>query len=152
IDYFKRPKALYFYTRRFFNKLLPLAKNKDGDIVISVINDGDYVNKINLEFELWSVSGELLMNKTYTDLKIPDDSVMIIDRIHVEEDILSKSVGYIAVKKDDDVIENHEIFADLRINKLDNPHITYKVEGRNLILKTQKPAIGVNVRVDGENY
>ena len=58
--------------------------------VISVVNDGDYIDKINLEFELWNINGEFLMKKTYTDLKIPDDSVTIIDRIHVKEDILRK--------------------------------------------------------------
>ncbi len=152
IDYFKRPKALYFYTKRFYNQLLAIAKNKDEKIIISLINDGIKI-EVDLEFQLWSLDGKKLMQKEYSNIKTPEDSVTTIDQLNISNVDIDNSIAYLILKQNGKtIIENHELFADLRKNKLNDPKITYKKEGNNLILSCEKPALGVNVKVNGENY
>lgn len=152
IDYFKRPKALYFYTKRFYNQLLAIAKNKDEKVIISLINDG-IKTQVDLEFQLWSLDGKKLMQKEYSNIKTPEDSVTTIDQLNISNIDLDNSIAYLILKQNGKtIIENHELFADLRKNKLNDPKITYEKEGNNLILSCEKPALGVNVKVKGENY
>jgi len=152
IDYFKRPKALYFYTKRFYNQLLAIAKNKDEKVIISLINDG-IKTELDLEFQLWSLDGKKLMQKEYSNIKTPEDSVTTIDQLNISKIDIYNSIAYLILKQNGKIIiENHELFADLRKNKLNDPKITYKKEGNNLILSCEKPALGVNVKVKGETY
>lgn len=152
IDYFKRPKGLYFYTHRFYNPILPIAKIKDDKIVVSIINDGDSL-KVDLEFQLWSLDGNLIDRKNYTELYIPEDTVITIDHIGTKDFEIANTIAFLSIKQNGtSIIENHELFADLRINRLDDPEIFYKKDGDSLILECKKPALGVNIRVDGENY
>jgi len=152
IDYFKRPKALYFYTKRFYNQLLGIAKNKDEKVIISLINDGIKTD-VDLGFQLWSLDGKKLMQKEYSNIKTPEDSVITVDQLNISNIDLDNSIAYLILKQNGKIIiENHELFADLRKNKLNDPKITYKKDGNNLILSCEKPALGVNVKVNGENY
>ena len=152
IDYFKRPKGLYFYTNRFYNPVLPIAKIKDDKIVVSIINDGNSL-KADLEFQLWSLDGNLINRKSYTELYIPEDTVITIDNICTKDFEITNTIAFLSIKQNGKtIIENHELFADLRINRLDDPEIFYKKDGDSLILECKKPALGVNIRVDGENY
>ncbi|KUK15179.1 MAG: Glycoside hydrolase family 2 sugar binding [Petrotoga mobilis] len=152
IDYFKRPKALYFYTKRFYNQLLAIAKNKGEKIIISLINDG-FKTELDLEFQLWSLDGKKLMQKEYSNIKTPEDSVTTIDQLNISNIDLDNSIAYLILKQNGKIIiENHELFADLRKNKLNDPKITFRKDGNSLILSCEKPALGVNVKVNGENY
>jgi len=152
IDYFKRPKGLYFYTNRFYNPLLPIAKIKDDKIVVSIINDGNSL-KADLEFQLWSLDGNLIDTKSYPELYIPEDSVITLDHICTNDFEINNTIAFLSIKQNGKtIIENHELFADLRINRLNDPEIFYKKDGDSLILECKKPALGVNIRVDGENY
>ena len=152
IDYFKRPKALYFYAKRFYSSLLPIAKNKDGQIFISIINDGGY-SEVDLEFELWELNGNLEKKEAYHNLIVPEDSVVLVGQLEVDSSILESRVAFLKLEqKGEIIIENHEIFADLRLHHLEDPRISYEKAGKNLILKCEKPALGVNIRVNDENY
>ncbi|PNR95931.1 glycoside hydrolase [Petrotoga sp. 9PWA.NaAc.5.4] len=152
IDYFKRPKALYFYTKRFYNPILPIAKNKDGKIIISIINDS-FATKVDLEFQLWSLNGELIKKEEFLNVKIAEDSVITVEQLDVSNIDVENTIAYINLKQNGKtIIENHELFADLRINKLKDPMITINKEGNDLILNCEKPALGVNIRVNEENY
>lgn len=152
IDYFKRPKALYFYTKRFYNSLLPIAKNKEEQISISIINDGSY-KEVDLEVELWELDGNLYKRETYRNLKVPEDSVISVGQLEVDPAILEHTVAYLSLRQNGEtIIENHEIFADLRLHRPPDPKISYERAGKNLILKCEKPALGVNIRIDDENY
>ncbi len=39
LDYAHRPKALYYYARRFFNPVLPVIDFRDGRFTVGVVND-----------------------------------------------------------------------------------------------------------------
>ncbi len=78
VDYFKRPKALYHYTKRFYATLLPLVKVDEDEIRIVVVNDSDTVDG-HLEFDLWTLDGKKLIEKSF-DVKIPSDCVFNVDR------------------------------------------------------------------------
>ncbi|RAO99715.1 glycosyl hydrolase family 2 [Petrotoga sp. 9PW.55.5.1] len=152
IDYFKRPKGLYFYTKRFYNPVLPIAKIKDDKIVVSIINDGNSL-KADLEFQLWSLDGNLIDKKSYAELYISEDTVITIDNICAKDFEINNTIAFLRIKQNGKtIIENHELFADLRINRLNDPEIFYKKDGDSLILECKKPALGVNIRVDGENF
>ena len=40
----------------------------------------------------------------------------------------------------------------MRLHHLEDPRISYEKAGKDLILKCEKPALGVNIRVNDENY
>ncbi|MHC5034819.1 MAG: glycoside hydrolase family 2 protein, partial [Planctomycetota bacterium] len=39
LDYARRPKALYYYARRFYSPVLPVVDHRDGQFSVTVVND-----------------------------------------------------------------------------------------------------------------
>ncbi len=142
VDYFKRPKALYYYTKRFYADLLPLIKNDEDELRIAVINDSEETEG-HLEFDLWTLNGKKLMEKSY-DVRIPADSVLRIDNFKVPDN-LAEAIGFVRLKVGSMVFENHEIFANLRKAKLEDPHIAFEKSGDILTIKAERPALGVRI-------
>ena len=141
VDYFKRPKALYHYTKRFYAELLPLIKADEDELRIVIVNDSKEVEG-HLEFALWTLDGKRLMEKFF-DVRIPSDSVLSVDNFKAED--FKKAIGFVRLEVGDKVFENHEIFANLREVKLEDPKITFKKSGDTLEIKAEKPAVGVKI-------
>ncbi len=145
IDYFKRPKALYYYTKRFYSQILPLIKSKNGRIEVNVVNDT--TSQIaNLEVEIWSFKEGNILRKEYDNVRIQGDSVTYVDIFDVDSHMLSQSIAFVRLYLDKKVVENFEMFADLRRTKLPNPKISYELNNGTLKLKCEKPAYAVFVR------
>ncbi|MGC9219626.1 MAG: glycoside hydrolase family 2 protein, partial [Athalassotoga sp.] len=145
IDYFKRPKALYYYTKRFYAELLPLIKNDGDELRIVVVNDSETIEG-HLEFDLWTFNGKKLMEKSY-DVRIPSDSVLNVDNFRFSDN-LAEAIGFVRLKAGNKVFENHEVFANLRKIKLEDPYITFEKSGDTLTIKTEKPAFGVRITTE----
>jgi len=148
IDYFKRPKALYYYTRRFYAPLLPIAKRIGDELVIFIINDGESC-KLSLEYELWTLAGKEVKKMTYQNLTVPADSVVQVDRLKVSPSLLEKSIAYLKLKEGTKLkAENHELLANLRWNPPANPQISFRTEGEHWLITSQKPALGVKIETE----
>ncbi|MCW1300731.1 MAG: glycoside hydrolase family 2 protein, partial [Candidatus Parvarchaeota archaeon] len=70
--------------------------------------------------------------------------VVTID--HFKPDIdLEESIGFVRLKVGDKIFENHEVFANLRKVKVEDPHITFEKSGNTVTIKAEKPAFGVRI-------
>jgi len=146
IDYFKRPKALYHYTRRFYADLLPLIKVDGEDLRLVIVNDSTEIEG-HLEMALWTLDGKKVFDNSY-DVRIPSDSVLTVDNLKIPECDLKKTLGFVRLKIGDRMVENHELFANLRRENLEDPKITFKKSGSTLEIKAEKPAFGVRITTE----
>jgi beta-mannosidase len=146
IDYFKRPKALYHYTKRFYADLLPLIKADGKDLRLVIVNDSTEIEG-HLEMALWTLDGKKVFDNSY-DVRIPSDSVLTVDNLKIPECDLKKTLGFIRLKIGDRMVENHELFANLRRENLEDPKITFKKSGSTLEIKAEKPAFGVRITTE----
>jgi beta-mannosidase (EC 3.2.1.25) len=63
IDYFKRPKALYYYTKRFFDDILPVIVYYNDSKRLLVVSD--LKKSARVEFEIMSLGERSLLKKEY---------------------------------------------------------------------------------------
>ena len=145
IDYFKRPKALYYYTKRFYSPTLPVIRKNGNKVSFVVVNDSNF-KLVNVKVEMWSFENGKIFEKEYRDLKIPQDSVTPIDEVNFDSGSLDNSIAYVCVTFNDEKIENSELFANLRKTSLPDPKISYKREGDVLRIKCENPAYAVTIR------
>lgn len=145
IDYFKRPKALYYYTKRFYSSIIPLAKINDREIELMIVNDS-VLRTVDMEVEVWSFEGGKIFEKKYNNLRIPQDSVTLVDTVEIDLNVLFKSVAFARITFDGKMIENSELFANLREVILPDPKISYERDGDTLKLKCENPAYAIAVR------
>ncbi|MDE4541120.1 glycoside hydrolase family 2 protein [Thermoanaerobacterium sp. R66] len=172
IDYYKRKKALYYYSGRFFANVLPYIAEEDGGITIYGISDLQQDVEAYVEVLCYSFDGEKMWEKKFNTRLIANDVVKIAhydERQIAEEHVphvvpvdashctlpveknwkLLNSVVYVRMIVDEKIYENYYIFDKFRNLKLTEPNITCHVEGTDIILSTDVPAFGVFV--DTEN-
>ena len=77
----------------------------------------------------------IYIKETYRNLKVPEDSVISVGQLEVDPAILEHTVAYLSLRQNGRQLQNHEIFADLRLHRPD-PKISYE-SGQNLILKCE---------------
>ncbi len=145
IDYFKRPKALYYYTRRFYSPMIPLVKMDDREIKFVIVNDSD-LKTVDMEVEIWSFETGKVFEKRYNNLRIPQDSVTLVDAVRIDKNILSKSIAFTRITFNGEVVENGEMFANLRNVTLPDPKISYERDGDTLKIRCKNPAYVVTIR------
>ncbi|MDK2886541.1 MAG: beta-mannosidase [Thermosipho sp. (in: thermotogales)] len=144
IDYFKRPKALYFYTKNFYSKILPILKQKGEKLFLFVVNDGkETIGELKLVIR--DISGKIIFEKEYLS-KLNEDSVVKIDEFNLKKELIEKSFAKIYLNVEGITYENHKILADLRKFKPENPEIKIEYLNGHAVITCKKPAIGVEVR------
>ncbi len=148
IDYFKRPKALYWYTKRFYSDVLPIVFRKGNVLSLKIINDRTFSLKGALFLEIYNIStGRLLLEKKYEDIQIGPDMVEEIDRISVGD--LDKAIVFVRFDVGDRVYKNHKLFANLRDIPVIDPEIKMESRKEEFILTTRFPAYGVWIEGEG---
>src|SRR5664280_62462 len=87
VDYFKRPKALYYYTRRFYADILPIVRYEPSDkaVSVTVVNDRYEDTLVDMALEIWDTGGTKVWEKKYDGLRLPRDSVSTVDLITMDE-------------------------------------------------------------------
>ena len=75
IDSRRRPKALYFYAKRFFAPVLPVIECRDGRVSMKVINDLRERHDARLIYGLSGLDGQAVWVQS-RDLVVPANSVM----------------------------------------------------------------------------
>jgi beta-mannosidase len=155
VDYFKRPKALYYYTKKFYADILPIAHYEPSDRAVSVMVVNDrYEDKIvNMVLEVWDTGGNKIWEKKYEGLRILRDAVFTIDIVNTDEipaKTLSDMVMHVSVRCDEQQYENELLFDDFRNMHLADPGVSYIREGDSLVFQCTRPAFGVHIITEEE--
>jgi beta-mannosidase len=155
VDYFKRPKALYYYTRRFYADILPIAQYERADqtVRVMVVNDRYEDEIVDALLEIWDTGGTKIWERKYKGVRILRDSVSAIDVINTSEistGALSDLVMCVSVLCDEHEYDNYALFDDYRNAHLADPGVTYVREGDNLVFRCARPAFGVHITAEDE--
>lgn len=145
IDYFERPKALYFYTKKFYSKILPVLKQEAEKLILFIINDGKKIAG-NVKIEIRDISGDTIFERNYSDIIVEEDTLFKVDEFSLEKDLIEKSIAKIYFKTEEKLYENHKILANLRKYKPENPEISIDYFNDKAVVSCKKPAIGVEIR------
>lgn len=148
VDYFKRPKALYYYTKKFYANILPFIDYKLSEqaLEVMVINDIHEEKTVEVSLEIWNITGEKIWEKKYEKIQIPRDFVSTIDILKIHDlptNTLSNIVIYIVVQSNEGKFDNYFLFDNFRDMHLPDPELSYTRDGNNLIFRCKRPAFGV---------
>ena len=155
VDYFKRSKALYYYTKKFYADILPFVDYESSEqaLKVMVVNDLHEDRTMEVFLEIWGTGGEKLWEKKYGEIRLLKDFASTIDFIGIKDlpqKILSDTVIYISARCDGEEFENHFLFNDFRNMQLMDPELTCVREGDNLIFQCKRPAFGVYIKAEEE--
>jgi len=146
IDYFKRPKALYYYTKKFYAPILPIMKfdKLKKILILKVVNDFKEILTAEANFELYDFEGKKLFEKLYT-LSLGKDTVVEIDSLNLSDYDLRNSVGYLYVTVKGNVYSNYMVFDRFRNLKIKNPELKVEKTGNVVSITCIRPAFGVRI-------
>ncbi len=128
VDYFKRKKALYYYTKRFYSDILPVIiyDEEKEKIYVKIVNDRLRSLRCKVELNIYSLSdGNKVFNSSY-NASVRQNSVALVKKYRIEdvfkdsntrEDIYVKlaSGGYTTyLVKKKDIIYNSIWFVKVR--------------------------------------
>ncbi|CUS76372.1 beta-mannosidase [Candidatus Kryptonium thompsonii] len=130
IDYRKKPKALYYYARKFFNPVIVVVKRFDDKIKIFVVND-----------LLSPVEGNLIVNTFTTygvkkfERKVPvivekNSTAIVLDEEISNLNIAKLGTDYIYVKLESNgkvIAENSLFLVEPKFLELKGLGFTYKI-------------------------
>jgi beta-mannosidase len=155
VDYFKRPKALYYYARRFYADILPVVRYEPSDNAVSVmvVNDQYEDTVVNVLLEIWDSSGTKVWERQYGEVRILGDSVSTIDIVSTDEIAtgpLSDMVMHVSVVCDGKCYDNYALFGEFRDMHLMDPEVSYVREGDSLVFRCTRPAFGVHIATEEE--
>jgi beta-mannosidase len=155
VDYFKRPKALYYYTKKFYANILPFVDYKLSKqaLEVMVINDIHEEKTVEVSLEIWNITGEKVWEKKYEKIQVPRDFVSTIDILKIHDlptNTLSNTVIYIVVQSNEGKFDNYFLFNNFRDKHLPDPELSYTRDGNNLIFRCKRPAFGVFIASEEE--
>ncbi|HWQ21606.1 MAG TPA: glycoside hydrolase family 2 protein, partial [Clostridia bacterium] len=155
VDYFKRPKALYYYTRRFYADVLPIIRyeRSDGAVSVTVVNDRHEDALMDIVLEAWDTGGKKLWDKKYTAVRVPADSVAAIDIVTASEIptvSLADAVIHVRVLCGEEHYDNYTLFGNFKDMHIMDPGVSYVREGDDLVFRCIRPAFGVHIVADEE--
>jgi len=155
VDYFKRPKALYYYARRFYADILPIVRYEPSDkaVSVTVVNDRYEDTLVDMVLEIWDTGGTKVWEKKYGGLRLLRDSVSTVDLITMDEipaRTLSDMVMHVRVVCGDQQYDNYARFGEFREIHLMDPEVSYVREGDSLVFRCTRPAFGVHVATEDD--
>ncbi len=134
IDYYKKPKALYYYAKRSFNKIHASVRNNNGKISFFVTNQNNKTINTKIVCNIKDFYGELI----YADsLNIMLDLLRSteIDFYHLPDTVITNNI--------------HKSFIELNISDFDSEEIIYSntyTLGKQKELTLPKSNITYNIK------
>ena len=158
IDYFGRPKALYFESKRLFSTYMVKAYRDPYGIRIFGMTDGLLPKPVKVHCSLYDLSGSLLWKREYNGILNPRMTEVLwtipADTLLAGRD--STSLLMLTEITDKTGVLNSDVmkFVPFKEMNLQKPVISRLVEpsdtGFTITLSTDKPALFVNLSYDGE--
>ncbi len=157
IDSGLRPKASYFYTKRFFAKQLVSIKKNGSKIEVWGTNDSLERFKGMLEAKVLSFTGEKYFGIEIEVLLKPNSSSKIFEIPHFPKESMEKYESYIAAHLLSDgyvISENRFFFAEPKHLRFPKPSFTSKIIEKNektyqLRIQTDLFAKDIQIEIDG---
>lgn len=173
LDYYKRKKALYYYSKKFYADVLPylvyendgvslyavsdLLKDANAMIKILVYDlDGTIKSEKDIEHTILANNVVKIVNYTQKDLNIGySPRIMPIDipgctlPIKKNGELLD-SVVYVEMLVNGVTYENYLVFDKFRNLSLNKPSIMYNINGDSIELYSNIPAFGVFVETEND--
>lgn len=173
VDYYKRKKALYYYSKRFYAEILPYVEEEVNGVTVYGISDLPYDKEVEVVVKVFKLNGEELAEKKLKARLIANDVTKIAHYSFEDLNIgyrvkempiaipgctlsvekngeLLNSVVYVEIITDDTVYENYKVFGKFRDLDLAKPKIDYEVRENKIILRTDVPAFGVFIETEDD--
>ena len=153
VDYFKRPKALYYYTKRFYADVLPIIRYEPSDdaVSVTVVSDRHEDALLDMGLEVWDTAGTKLWEKKYEGVRVLADSVTAVDIVRASEipaASLADAVMHVRVPCGEDDYDNYALFGTFKDMHVMDPGVSYVRDGGDLVFQCTRPAFGVHIVVD----
>ncbi len=173
LDYYKRKKALYYYSKHFYSDVMAYIKSENGGITVSGISDLLENTDATVKIKAYKLNGEKTFEKDISTTLIANDvtKISFINDSDFADGYVSRTVP---VSRDgftypeykngnmlDTVVyvdmvvkgrhyENYLVFDRFRNLNLSKPDIKYSYEGNTLKLQSDIPAFGVFIETENE--
>jgi len=172
LDYYRRKKGLYYYSRHFFAPILPLLKQEGDTILLCGVSDRLSETRGQARVAAYGLDGTLrgearlpvtllpnrvtpLRSLSLEDLGIGySPRVVPVERIgtsvpEVKNGDLLDTVVFVELVTDlGETYRNYLVFDRFRNLGLQDPNIETSVEGTHLTVKASAPAFGVFVETE----
>ncbi|MDI3478250.1 MAG: beta-mannosidase [Thermoanaerobacterium sp.] len=173
IDYYKRKKALYYYSYRFYADVLPYIAQESDGVAIYGISDLLHDEEAHIKILCYSLDGKKISEREINAKLISNDVVKIahysvdelgigysprimpVDASHCTLPVerngnLLNSVIYVKMTVGNSTYENYIVFDKFRNLNLRKPSIKCSIEGNKIILSSDVPAFGVFVETEND--
>jgi beta-mannosidase len=155
VDYFKRPKALYYYTKRFYADIVPIIRYEPSDnaVSVTVVSDRQEDTLVDLALEIWDMAGTKIWEKKYEGVRVEADSVAAIGTVSVYEvpaTSLSDAMMHVRVLCGEEHYDNYALFGNFTDMHIMDPGVSYVRQGDDLVFQCTRPAFGVHIVADEE--
>ncbi|ABY95559.1 MULTISPECIES: beta-mannosidase [Thermoanaerobacter] len=173
IDYYKRKKALYHYSKKFYAEILPYIKEEDGGITVYGISDLVHDKEVEVTIKVFKLNGEKIAEKQLKTRLIANDVTKIahykIEELNIGYSVkempiaipgctlpvekngeLLDSVIYVEIIADGKTYENYKVFDKFRNLSLIEPKINYQIKNDLIVLTTDVPAFGVFIEPEND--
>jgi beta-mannosidase len=171
LDYYRRKKALWYASRRFYDDVLPILRLQGDTVTLSA--DSDLLNEKQAKATViaYDLAGRVKAQHTF-DVTLQGNAVTPLKTLALDElgigyrarvlpqdrgsttvpverngDLLD-TVVFVHLKVGDRTYTNHLVFERFRWLELPTPCIQVDVEGQSITLTSDIPAFGVFVETE----
>jgi len=176
LDYYRRKKGLYYYTKRFFAAVLPTLRQDGDEIVVEVVSDHQRELQCQVRVTAYSLGGRALGKSSFEARLLPND-VTPLRRLSLAD----LGIGYtsrvlpvdghsttLPTEKNGALMDtvvfvelqttlpggarclsrNYLVFDRFRALNLQQPQIAVETHGRSITLTSSVPGFGVFVETE----
>ncbi len=154
VDYRKRPKALYYLAKRFFNPILLVIKKFDDKVKIFVVNDLQNPVYGVLTINTFTTYGDKKFEQTF-NLNIDKNSNVVVFEDEMQKlNLDDPTTDYVYAKLEIDgkkVAENSLFLTEPKFLRLNSPSLQFRLSktGENsFILKIESKNLLKSVFID----
>lgn len=167
VDYCGRLKALHYYAKRFFQPLMisceeygmmnDLANMNrqhfvfEKSIRLNVANETMQEQKVTVKWALRNAKAEILQQGE-EELKVPALTSAWLDKVEFPEaDIFNHYVSYELWQDGRVISDGSVIFSYPKYFRYENPELSYRIEGDEIVVSAKAYAKSVEIRNENED-
>ncbi len=167
VDYCGRLKALHYYAKRFFQPLMISCEEHgmmndlanmnrqhfvfEKSIRLNVANETMQEQKVTVKWALRNAKAEILQQGE-EELKVPALTSAWLDKVEFPEaDIFNHYVSYELWQDGRVISDGSVIFSYPKYFRYENPELSYRIEGDEIVVSAKAYAKSVEIRNENED-